>query len=91
MLNKNEQLFYIDGKGNYTFIDFYFDYTTSMKSFNHKNQKNLSYSCFTTNCTLNITPLSRFLIPPPMSEKKIILKQFPMLIDMFGHLIATLD
>lgn len=37
MLNKNEQLFYIDGKGNYTFIDFYFDYTTSMKSFNHKN------------------------------------------------------
>ena len=49
------------------------DYTTSNKSFNHKKNKNLSYSCFVNNCTLNITPLSRFLIPPPMSEKKIVL------------------
>ena len=67
------------------------DYTTSNKSFNHKLNKNLSYSCFVNNSTLNITPLSRFLIPPPMSEKKIVLKQFPMLVDMFGHNIATLD
>jgi hypothetical protein len=26
-----------------------------------------------------------------MSEKKIVLDKFPMLIDMFGHFIATLD
>lgn len=90
LMNKKQQLMVVNGVGEVNFIDFHFDYTTSVKSFNHKAHKNLSYTCFVTDRTLNLTPLGRLLMPPPMSEKQIELDSFPKLIDMFGHTIATL-
>jgi len=89
LMNKKQQLLYVNGVGQFTFIDFHFDYTTSVKSFNHRTFKNLTYSCFVTNNRLNLTPLGRLLMPPPMSEKQVTLDSFPKLIDMFGHTIAA--
>lgn len=42
------------------------------------------------NNRLNLTPLGRLLMPPPMSEKQVELDSFPKLIDMFGHTIAAI-
>ena len=42
------------------------------------------------NCNLNLTPLGRFVMPPPMFEKQIKLESFPLFVDMFGHQIAAL-
>ena len=80
----------VSGNGTVTFVDYFFDMTSSVKGFNHKAFKNLSYTCFVTDSTLNLTPLGRLLMPPPMSEKQIALSSFPFLIDMFGHTMACL-
>ena len=79
-----------DGSGKVTLTDFHFEYNTSLKSFNQKNEHNLAYVCFVTGNTLNLTPLGKFVMPPPMSEKKVELEGFPVLIDMFGHQICVM-
>jgi hypothetical protein len=61
-----------------------------MLSFNHKSENNLAYTCFVTGNILNITPLGRFLMPPPMAEKQIKLSGFPVLMSMHGHLISAM-
>jgi len=71
-------------------IDFHFSYKTSLKSFNHKNEKNLAYVCVVDNQCLNLTPLGRFVMPPPMFEKQIQLASFPLFVDLHGHHIAAL-
>ena len=69
MSNKQTQLFYADGNGKFHFIEFHFAYKTSLKSFNHKHEKNLAYVCFVDNNNLNLTPLGRYVKPPPLFEK----------------------
>jgi hypothetical protein len=69
MSNKKQQLFYANGVGEFGFIDFNFIYTTSLKSFNHKHERNLAYVCVVDNQNLNLTPLGRFVMPPPLFEK----------------------
>ena len=61
-----------------------------MKSKNHKGDKNLAYVCFIDNLNLNLTPLGRQLMPPPMCEKSIIAESFPIHVDMFGHQLVAL-
>lgn len=90
MANKKQQLFFSTGSGMITYIDFHFLYDTSLKSFNQKNEKNLAYTCFITNNILNLTPLGRFLMPPPMSEKQVKLDGVPVHLDMHGHLISAM-
>ena len=34
-----------------------------------KSEKNLAYVCVVDNFNLNLTPLGRFVMPPPMFEK----------------------
>lgn len=90
MNNKKQQLFYCDGKGVCCFTEFHFNYTTSLKSYNQKEKANLAYVCVVTDTVLNLTPLGKVVMPPPMSEKQVDLKSFPVHVDMFGHQIATL-
>ena len=49
MMNKKQQLFYVDGSGEFCFIDYHFAYKSSLKSFNHKDEKNLAYVCAVDN------------------------------------------
>ena len=80
----------VDGTGKFSFIEFDFKYKSSLKSFNHHGEKNLAYVCVVDNFNLNLTPLGRFVMPPPMFEKQISLGVFPLHLDMFGHQIAAL-
>lgn len=85
MQNKKNQLIYVDGKARFVFVEYNFNQTTSMMSFNHQSEKNLAYVCVVDNFNLNLTPFARFLMPPPMFEKQINLNVFPLHVDMFGH------
>ena len=80
----------MDGTGKVSFIDLCFKYQTSLKSSNHKESNNLAYVCVVNDRNLNLTPLRKFVMPPPMFEKQIALSHFPIHLDMQGHLIVAL-
>lgn len=40
---------------------------------------------------LNLTPLGKMLMPPPMFEKQVTLKQHPVCVAMFGSLTVVTD
>ena len=67
--SKKNQLFYLDGKGKFSFVEFNFNQATSLMSFNHQAEENLAYVCVVDNFNLNLTPLARQLMPPPMFLK----------------------
>jgi len=90
MFGRKQELFFIDGTGRAEFVEFHFKYQTSLRSFNRKNFKNLAYVCVADDCNLNLTPLGRFVMPPPMFEKQVKLPHFPAHLDMFGHRIVAL-
>jgi hypothetical protein len=71
-------------------IDHHFNYVTSLKSHNKKGEKNLAYVCVVEDNHLNLTPLGKFVMPPPLFEKQVSLENFPVHVDMHGHLIAAL-
>ena len=39
---------------------------------------------------LNLTPLGKFVMPPPLFERQILLDAYPAHLDMHGHLLAAL-
>lgn len=79
------------GSGDVCFLDLTFDYTSSVKSCNLRGERNLGYACFVAGNHLSLTPLSKLLIPPPLSHRQIDdLKSFPSHIDMFGHALLCL-
>jgi len=80
----------VDGTGKYTFVDHHFNYVTSLKSSNRKGDKNLAYVCVVEDNHLNLTPLGKFVMPPPLFEKQVALENFPVHVDMHGHLVAAL-
>ena len=69
MNGRKQQLFVVDGNGKYTLIDHHFNYVTSLKSHNKKSEKNLAYVCVVEDSHLNLTPLGKFVMPPPLFEK----------------------
>ena len=70
--------------------EFHFNYITSLKSFNQKGEKNLAYVCVVEDNHLNLTPLGKVVMPPPLFEKQIQLESFPVHVDMFGHDLAAM-
>ena len=51
------------------------NYHTSVSNFNHAECDNLSYTAVADYTSINLTPLGKFMMPPPMFEKQIILTQ----------------
>jgi len=39
---------------------------------------------------LNLTPLGKFVMPPPLFERQIVLDSYPAHVDMHGHILAAL-
>jgi hypothetical protein len=70
--------------------EFHFVYDSSLKSFNKKEEKNLAYVCRVDDRNLNLTPLGKFVMPPPMFEKQVTLDGFPVHLDMFGHQVVAM-
>jgi IKI3 family len=44
---------------------------TSSSNFNHADQPNLSYTSVIDGNCINLTPLGKFVMPPPMFEKQV--------------------
>lgn len=71
MFNKKQQLFLAQEDGRIDFIEFMLNYHTSSSNFNHKESPDLAYTAVVDNQFINLTPLGKFLMPPPMSEKQV--------------------
>jgi len=72
-------------------VEFNLIYTTSSGNFNHAGHEDLSYAAVVDNAHINLTPLGKFLMPPPMSEKQIPLKSPCQAVFMFGHTFIGLS
>ena len=81
----------IQRDGRIDFVEFNLTYTTSSGNFNHAGHEDLSYSAVVDNAHINLTPLGKFLMPPPMSEKQIPLKSPCQALFMFGHTFIGLS
>jgi elongator complex protein 1 len=73
MFNKKHQLLTVQVDGRVDFIEYQLTYNTSSSNFNHEHSQDLAYTAFVEHKTINLTPLGKFMMPPPMSEKQITL------------------
>lgn len=53
------------------FIEFALNYHSSSSNFNHAESPDLSYVSVIDHNQINLTPLGKFVMPPPMSEKQV--------------------
>jgi len=58
------------------FLEFQPAYNTSNTTCNHLSIKELAYTAVVDGPTIHLTPLGKFMMPPPMSEKQVILPFF---------------
>jgi hypothetical protein len=85
MFNKKQQLFLIQVDGRIDFVEFNLTYHTSSGNFNHFGHHDLSYTAVVDNAHINLTPLGRLLMPPPMSEKQVPVEDVCQAVWMYGH------
>jgi len=81
-------MFIVLENGRVDFIEFSQGYMTSSSNFNHYGKADYSYAAVVDYNCINLTPLGKFLMPPPMFEKQIQLQSPVSLIYMYGILIA---
>ena len=67
------------------FIEFNLCYHTSSGNFNHLGHNDLSYTAVVDNAHVNLTPLGKLLMPPPMSEKQILIGNTCQAVCIYGH------
>lgn len=71
MFNKKQQLFLIQESGRVDFVEFHLTYMTSSSNYNHAKHPDLSYTAVVDGNCINLTPLGKFVMPPPMFEKQV--------------------
>ena len=91
MFNKKQQLFLAQRDGRFDFIEYHLTYCTSGQYHNHREIPDLSYTAVVDNHVLNLTPLGKLLMPPPMSEKQVPLasEEPPTCLTMHGHTLVA--
>lgn len=67
-----------------------YDIFQSYKTQANVSERNLGYTAFTVDKSVNLTPLSKLLIPPPLSHRQVQLESSPRQIDVFGTAFAAL-
>lgn len=84
---KKYQLCLVHENSYVAFVEYNFTCLSSMSVFNHaKSQKEeFGYAAVVDGQTVHLTPLGKFLMPPPMSEKQIALPAFPTSLSLYGH------
>lgn len=70
---KKHQIFIIQNNGRFDFIEFSLNYHTSSSNYNHADHADLSYTAVIDYNNINLTPLGKFIMPPPMFEKQVTL------------------
>lgn len=86
---KKHQFNLVFESGQVRFIEFNFTYNTSMTNCNHKNREDFAYVAVVDGLDINITPLGKFVMPPPMFEKQIKLTSFPTCLSLFGNSVVA--
>ena len=90
MFNKKQQIMLAQKDGRIDFIEYQLAYCSSSSFHNHKDIIDLSYTAVVDNNFINLTPLGKLLIPPPMFEKQVGLSGPISCVSMHGHLIVAL-
>ena len=71
MFNKKQQIMLAQNDGRIDFIEYQLSYCSSSSYHNYKDIIDLSYTAVVDNNFINLTPLGKLLIPPPMFEKQV--------------------
>ena len=80
---KKYQLLFLHESGRISFDEFKFEPMTSSTHCNHGESS--GYVAVVDGPAINLTPLGKFLMPPPMFEKQITLPFVPKSIALAGH------
>ena len=81
-------LLYSDGKLEFT--EYKFDYMTSATNFNQT--ENSGYVAVVDGPAINLTPLGKFVMPPPMFDSQVSLPYVPKAVSLWGHYgVAYID
>ena len=74
-------------ESKFEFIEYQFEYVTSSSHCNHLGMKHDGYVAVIDGKAINLTPLGKFLMPPPMFKSQIKgLNSVPTCIALFGNL-----
>jgi hypothetical protein len=87
--HKKFQLCLVYNYGKVEFIEYTSTYNSSNSTFNHRDLPELAYTAVVDGNTINLTPLGKFLMPPPMFEKQVILPAFANCLSMYGHQVLA--
>ncbi len=93
MFNKKHQILLVQEDGRLDFVEFQLTYHTSSMNYNHAQSPDLSYTSVVDNNFLNLTPLGKFVMPPPMSEKQVPLPDTDApcsCLTMYGHTVVAI-
>jgi hypothetical protein len=82
----------VQSNGRFDFIEFALNYHTSSTNFNHSGHPDFSYTAVVDYNNINLTPLGKFVMPPPMFQKQVTLTQgHASCLYLYGHTICTLS
>ena len=83
---KKYQICLVHANGRLTFTEYCFEYSTSSSNYNMGTPKdNHGYVAVVDGAAINLTPLGKFVMPPPMFEKQVVLPFTPNSINLYGH------
>lgn len=83
---KKQQLCLVYTTGKIEYIEFSFTYNSSMTNFNHASKEHSGYVAFIDGPAINLTPLGKFVMPPPMFEKQVSgLPSVPSCLSLYGN------
>jgi len=91
---KKYQLCLLNAKGGFTLTEFKFEYVTSTSNANRveKASEDHAYVAVVDGPAINLTPMGKFVMPPPMYDKQVSLPFVPQAVCLFGHFgVAYLD
>ena len=73
-------------KGTIEFVEYNFTYHSSMSNFNHADRTHDGYVAVVDGPAINLSPLGKFVMPPPMFEKQVTgLPSVPSCLSLYGH------
>ena len=56
-----------------------------MSNFNHSSEHESAYTAVVDGNNINLTPLGKFVMPPPLFEKQVCLPSFATCLSMYGQ------
>lgn len=79
---RKHQLSLLLQDGSLEVTEFNFTYHSSMSNFNHSGEQESAYTAVVDGTNINLTPLGKFVMPPPLFEKQVSLPSFATCLSM---------